>query len=378
MAYLSSLSLTGFRNYDSTSINDLGNQFIVLIGDNGAGKTNCLEGISLLSPGRGLRGARVNDCQSQTCTTPWAVSGKIIDHDGDETHLGVGRNPDNPSKKIIRADGDTIKNQSDLGDILRTMWLTPQMDGLFLQSSSERRRFLDRLVATFDPAHVGRMTRMEKATRERLSILKQAHEKNMDADATWLGGLENIMAETSIAISIARSDTVQKLQQIINYGFFKNFPIAQIDLQGDLENTITNKSALEAEDYAREKFESMRHVDGQIGRTHFGITRTDMVATYIEKNANAAQCSTGEQKALLTTIILAHTQMVAKRYGVPPVLLFDEVCAHFDATKRDSLFEILNDFGGQIWLTGQDEAAFSTIQNKQSITIQDNRLNPCE
>jgi DNA replication and repair protein RecF len=378
MAYLSSLSLNGFRNYDSASTTDLNNQFIVLIGDNGAGKTNCLEGVSLLSPGRGLRGATVNDCQSQTCATPWSVSGKITDHDGDVTHLGVGRNPGNPSKKIIRADGDTIKNQSDLGDILRTMWLTPQMDGLFLQSSSERRRFLDRLVATFDPAHVGRMTRMEKATRERLNLLKQAHEKNMNPDTTWLCGLENIMAETSIAISIARSETIQKLQQIIDNDFFKNFPIAQLDLHGDLESAITNKSALEAEDYTREKFETMRHVDGQIGRTHFGITRTDMVATYTEKNVDAAQCSTGEQKALLTTIILAHAQMVTKRYGVPPVLLFDEVCAHFDATKRNSLFEILNDFGGQIWLTGQDEAAFSSIKNKQSITIKNNLLSPCE
>ncbi len=371
MTHIKSLTLTAFRNYGSASIAGLDNHCVVLIGDNGAGKTNCLEGITLLSPGRGLRGANVGEIQSQQSSNAWAVSSEIMDDDGDVTRLGVGRDPQRRDKKIARANGNPIKNQNELGDVLRTVWLTPSMDGLFLQASSERRRFFDRLVAVFDPAHVGRMTRYEKATRERLNILKDDTKK---PDALWLSALENIMAETSVAIAAARLETLQNLHHAIRQFNGHDFPMADIALNGDIENALNTQSALNVEDTARGKLEAMRNADAQTGRTNYGVGRTDMAVTFTDKNADAGQCSTGEQKALLTTIILAHARMVAARFGAPPLLLFDEVAAHFDAKRRDALFDLLKDLGGQVWLTGQDHRSFNAMTTKTIIEIRDNQF----
>jgi len=371
MSTIKSLTLTAFRNYQSAVMNNIDSPFVILVGDNGAGKTNCLEALSLLSPGRGLRGARVLDIQSQTDKNPWAVSAQIRDNDGDITRLGVGRDPQRPDKKIIRADGTTLKNQNELGDILRTIWLTPQMDGLFMQGVSDRLRFFDRLVATYDAAHVGRLTRYEKATRQRLNILR---DDTQIPDTVWLSALENIMAETSVAIAAGRVDMLGYLLESINSGDNANFPQSKITLKGDVENALNAQSALYVEDMVREKLQSMRNADGQTGRTNFGVGRTDMQVTYLDKNADAAQCSTGEQKALLTSIILAHARMVAARFGAPPLLLFDEVTAHFDAKRRDALFEVLNDLGGQIWMSGQDEYAFEAIANKRMLNVENNQL----
>lgn len=374
MTYISALTLTAFRNYQAASIEGLEDNFVILIGENGAGKTNALEAISILSPGRGLRGANVMDCQSQTTPIPWAVSGTIVDNEGDATRLGVGRDPQKPDKKIVRADGSTLKNQQELGDVLRTIWLTPQMDGLFLQGGSERRRFFDRLVASFDGSHTGRMTRYEKAMRERLTLLKAEVEKGRKADPAWLTALENIMAETSVAIAAARLETRNRLQYVINSEKLNNFPTAIIDLNGEVEESLTHRTALSVEDMVCTRLANIRAADGQTGRTNFGIQRTDMMVTYTDKNVNAAQCSTGEQKALLTTIILAHARMVSARYGTPPLLLFDEVTAHFDERRRDGLFEILASMNAQIWLSGQDSRQFNGISCKQILNIHDNRI----
>lgn len=371
MTHIKSLTLTAFRNYQSATIDGINAPFVILIGDNGAGKTNALEAISLLSPGRGLRGAKATDIQSQASQKPWAVSAQIQDKDGDGTRLGVGRNPDRPDKKIVKCDGTLVKNQDELGDILRTVWLTPQMDGLFLQGASERRRFFDRLVASFDGSHVGRMARYEKATRERLNILR---DDTKTPDATWLTALENIMAETSVAIAAGRQELILVLTQAISQGQIPEFPTAILALNGDVEQALTKQSALAVEDMIKNKLNAMRSADAQTGRTNFGIGRTDMVVTFEDKNANAAQCSTGEQKALLTAIILAHARMMTARFGAPPLLLFDEITAHFDAKRRDALFEILGNLGGQIWLSGQDEKAFGIIKDKRIIQIQDNQL----
>ena len=372
MTHIASLTLTAFRNYEATSIDGLENNFIVLIGENGAGKTNCMEAISILSPGRGLRGATVMECQSQSVKTPWAVSASIIDKDGDATRLGVGRDPQKPDKKIVRADGDTLKNQQELGDVLRTIWLTPQMDGLFLQGGSERRRFFDRLVASFDPAHTGRMTRYEKAMRDRLTLLKAEAEAGNTADPTWLAALESIMAETSVAIAAARIETRNRLQYVINHATLSEFPSAIIDLSGEVEEALSKRTALSVEDMVRDRLINIRKADGHTGRTNFGVQRTDMAVTYNEKNVGAAQCSTGEQKALLTTIILAHARMVAARYGAPPLLLFDEVAAHFDKKRRDALFDVLKAFKTQIWLSGQDKDQFTNLDNNRLLHIRDN------
>lgn len=378
MTHISSLTLNAFRNYDHTAIDGLGAGFVVLIGQNGAGKTNCLEAVSLLSPGRGLRGASVDDYQNKKQTQGWAVSALLTDTDGDAFRLGVGRDPQRRDKKLIRHNGETVRSQQDLGELNRTIWLTPQMDGLFLQGAGERRAFFDRMVATFDPSHSGRLTRYEKAMRERLKILKTACDKNQKADATWLDGLENVMAETAIAIAAARLDCLTKLQPRIYALADALFPAAELSLSNGPETALNGQSALRVETDIKTQLVRYRDTDGMSGRTHIGAHRTDMNAIYKNKNAPAAQCSTGEQKALLTTIILAHAQMVAARFGAPPILLFDEIAAHFDATHRNALFDILGAMGGQVWLTGQEKQAFSSIPYKNLCTIENNHITPCE
>jgi len=375
MPFISLLSLTSFRNYSSATIRDLDQDFVILIGDNGAGKTNCLEAVSLLSPGRGLRGATVAEIQSQSPSSSesqgWAVSAEIHDKHGDVTRLGVGRDPQKPNQKLIRADGTTVKNQEELGDILRSIWLTPQMDGLFLQAATERRRFFDRLVAAFDSAHAGRMTRYEKAARERLAILR---DDSKTPDPTWLSALENIMAETSVAIAAARIEVMDLLQKTVSMSVIEGFPACILRLDGDVEGSLSTNAALSVEDQVRARLSDFRQADGQTGRTNYGIGRTDFAVIYADKNTKAAQCSTGEQKALLTAIIIAHAQMVEARYGAPPLLLFDEVAAHFDAHRRDALFEILSGLKGQVWLSGQDAQAFTAINHKIMVKVDNNAL----
>lgn len=375
MTHIRSLSFHAFRNYAATTLDGLNNGFVILIGENGAGKTNCLEGVSLLSPGRGLRGANVNECQSLDLPqTPWAVSAAIIDNDGDENRLGVGRDPQKPDKKIIRYNGNPVRNQDELGDILRCVWLTPQMDGLFLQAGSERRRFFDRLVAAFDPSHTGRMTRYEKAMRERLTLLKEADEKNIAPDDQWLSALEQIMAETAVAIAASRIDSLSQLGKAEKIDRADHFPSATMQLDGDIENALSKQAALAVEDHCKTKLRQFRQSDGQTGRSNYGVHRTDWVVNHHDKNMPAAQSSTGEQKALLTSIILAHARLIASRYGQPPLLLFDEVAAHFDSVKRDALFGILHELNGQIWFTGQDENAFTAARNAQFVSVHENTL----
>lgn len=364
MPFIRSLSLTGFRNYDSRNFDPLDNGFVALCGPNGSGKTNCLEAISLLSPGKGLRQAAVTEMQAQGSSTGWAVSALIEDGDGDRIRLGVGQDPQNPDKKIIRADGTAVKNQAELGDILRSVWLTPQMDGLFLQPAGERRRFFDRLVACFDPAHTGRMTRYEKSVRDRLSLLKQQEEKGVQADPDWLDALETTMAESAMAIAAARQEMLAQLQSVLTTTDFAGFPVPVLHLQGEVEEMIQSQSALSAEDTMRASLKSWRRTDGKAGRTHYGIHRTDFTATYRDKNMPAHVCSTGEQKALLTTLILAHAVMIRARFGQAPLLLFDEIAAHFDEARRDALFDILGTIQTQIWLTGQTEAQFHPIRDR--------------
>lgn len=377
MTYINAITLSNFRNYDHTAIDGLGAGFVVLIGKNGAGKTNCLEAVSLLSPGRGLRGASVDDYQNKTQTQGWAASALLIDTDGDEFRLGIGRDPQYRDKKLIRHNGETVRSQQDLGEINRTIWLTPQMDGLFLQGASERRGFYDRMVATFDPSHSGRLTRYEKAMRERLKILKTACDKNQKPDAIWLDGLENVMAETAIAIAAARLDCLIKLQPRINMLADAIFPAAKLSLINGPETELDGQSALRVENNIKTQLARYRETDGMSGRTHIGAHRTDMNVVYTSKNTPASQCSTGEQKALLTTIILAHAQMVASRFGAPPILLFDEIAAHFDATHREALFDILGSMGGQVWLTGQEKQAFANIPAKTLLEIKNNHISPC-
>lgn len=335
-------------------MNDISAGFIVLHGPNGAGKTNILEAISLLTPGRGLRRARMADIQCVHNRAPWAVSAKV-QMGYTEVPVGTGIDP-RTEKRTVRINGETAKNQNALSEYLSCVWLTPQMDRLFLEGSTERRRFLDRLIAAFDRAHLGRLTRYQNALRQRSKLLKE--EKN---EPVWLDGLENQMAETGMAIAAARLDFVERLQTVSASHEHPLFPHTRLRVHGTLESDLVNTPALELEDGFKAVLKESRSVDMLTGGAAVGPHKSDFVVQYAAKNMPAAQCSTGEQKALLTGIILAHARLIRAEKHQPPVLLLDEVSAHLDDKRRSALYQILTDIGTQTWLTGTGKNLFESL-----------------
>lgn len=360
--YISKLSLTQFRNYDSLTL-QTEEKPIVLTGKNGAGKTNILEAISFLSPGRGLRSVklqnvdRINEAGENYC---WAVSA-TIQNNHNSTQIGTGRDPlkNERGKRIIRIDGTPIKNQAELAESLSVMWLTPQMDGLFIGAASDRRKFLDRLVYNFDPEHASRVYSYEYSMRERIKLLQN------NGDNAWLNVLETKMAERAIAIAIARKEAVEVIQSFI-HKTQSPFPKALIAIEGEVENMIIDKPALMSEqEYARRLY-NIRSQDAITGRTGFGIHKSDMQVIHAEKHMHAASCSTGEQKAMLLSIIMAEARAKAHYKQTLPILLLDEVVAHLDEHRREYLFEEFISLGTQVWMTGTDTTLFSPLKNKAS------------
>ncbi len=372
MSWISTLKLHNFRCYKSAAFKDLETGLIVLHGANGAGKTNILEALSLLSPGRGLRGARITDVQYQNAGNPWAISATVQNEYG-AAQLGTGLDPDS-KKRLIRINGETVKNQSALSQHLSCTWLTPQMDRLFLESARERRKFLDRLVATFDPAHSGRVLRYENAMRQRSKLLQDGS-KSGGGDPAWLESLESQMAETGIAICAARLDFVQRLQNACQSHPSAPFPLAQINAKGTIEELLQNIPALEVEELFRHQLSESRGVDMLTGGAATGPHKSDLSVIMVEKNMPANQCSTGEQKALLIGIILSNARLIAAERGAPPILLLDEVAAHLDKTRRRALYDLLKDLGGQVWLTGTDFNLFDSITGTaQFFEIHDSQI----
>ena len=364
MSYLTKLSLQNYRCYEHASLENLQSGLIVLCGANGAGKTNILEAISLLTPGRGLRGAKALDIQKSDSPTSWGISAKVetaTDNSKSvEVTLGTGLNPEN-DRRMSRINGALAKSQMALADYLACLWLTPQMDRLFLEGSSGRRRFLDRMIFAFDPSHSGRVTRYENALRQRAKLLSED-----GWEESWVNSLEKQMAETGVAITAARMDFLDKLkasfspdQDIDHY-----FPKANMQLTGALEDLLENYPALEAENKFVELLIQSRPYDAVAGGAKNGAHKTDLDVTYAAKNMPAAQCSTGEQKALLVSIILAHGRLMNAERGAPPVLLLDEIAAHLDEDRREALFSQLTAMGGQVWMTGTDPVLFESIKNQ--------------
>lgn len=351
------LRLTAFRNYAAAGL-DLDRRPVVLTGPNGAGKTNLLEAVSLLAPGRGLRRARTGDMDRKAEEdavgrpegTAWGVAG-TVDTPAGPVDLGTGRDPAG-ERRLVRIDGAPAKGQSALGAHFSVVWLTPQMDRLFLDSAGERRRFLDRLVFGADPAHAGRVTAYEKALRQRARLLKDG-----GADPTWLGALEAQLTERGIAIAAARLDMAGRLARACarNDG---PFPGAGIAVRGDVETWLAELPALEAEDRFAAALRDGRGRDAETGGASVGPHRADLTVTHLAKGMAAAQCSTGEQKALLIAIVLAHARLSAAEAGAGPVLLLDEVAAHLDEERRAALFETVLTLGLQAWITGTDGAVF--------------------
>ena len=342
-------------------MSNLSHGLIVLSGANGAGKTNILEALSLLTPGRGIRGAKAIEIQNtQHSNSAWAIAAKLTTP-YNEIKLGTGLDAQS-EKRIVRINGHTAKNQNALGDHLCCVWLTPQMDRLFLDSASHRRRFLDRLILAFDPSHSTRLNHYDNAMVQRSRILKDARSKNTNPDPAWLEGLESQMAETGIAIAAARLDFVQRLQAACEQEDHAHFPLTLLQANGTLEEFLKNTPALEVENLFRFQLKESRKVDMFTGGAATGPHKSDLTVTMASKSMPADQCSTGEQKALLIGIIIAHAHLIAAERGTPPLLLLDEIAAHLDDSRRAALYEILAELKTQVWLTGTDRNLFTAIE----------------
>ena len=370
MSYLRCLSLQNFRCYHQARLEDLSSGLIVLHGANGAGKTNVLEAVSLLSPGRGLRGAKNIEIQCQQEPQAWAVSAGLQTDYG-PIQLGTGLDAVS-EKRIIRVNGENARGQNALAEHMACVWLTPQMDRLFLDSSSHRRRFLDRLIFAFDPGHSGRVSRYENAMRQRSKLLQEG-----GSDPAWLQGLEVQMAETACAIGAARLDFVQRLQAACKASETEHFPLANLKVTGTIEELLEKSSALEVEEMFVYQLEQSREKDAVTGGAATGPHKSDLAVHYAAKAMAADQCSTGEQKALLIGIIMAHAKLIAAERGAPPILLLDEVAAHLDERRRAVLYDLLLHLGGQVWLTGTDENLFTAIDGRaQFFEVRDAAIFP--
>jgi len=353
------LSLTHFRNYRAASLNAT-RDMVALVGPNGAGKTNCIEAISFLSPGRGLRRATLEDVADNQGDGSWAVSAEVEGALGLAT-LGTGIEPPRgeaqSTTRRCRIDRESVGSAAAFGDHLRMVWLTPAMDGLFMGAASERRRFFDRLVLAIDSEHSSRVSALDRSLRSRNRLLEV---KNFDGH--WCDAIERETAELAVAVAASRGQTALKLAAMLRErGKQSAFPSAEIALDGWMENALLSGPATAIEDRYRGILRESRARDAAAGRTLDGPHLTDLKVIYAPKNMPARDASTGEQKALLIGLVLAHATLVAETTGIIPLLLLDEVVAHLDPGRRGALFAELKKLGAQVWLTGADPAAFGDI-----------------
>ena len=352
------LTLTHFRNYRAASLTPRGDM-VVLVGPNGAGKTNCLEAISFLSPGRGLRRATLEDVADNQGDGSWAVSAEVEGALGLST-LGTGIDAprgDVTGSRRCRIDREPVASATAFGDHLRIVWLTPAMDGLFTGAASERRRFFDRLVLAIDAEHSSRVSALERSLRSRNRLLEVRN-----YDDHWCDAIERETVELAVAVAATRGQTAVRLAAMLrSRGQASAFPSAEIALDGWMENALLSEPATSVEDRYRAILKENRVRDAAAGRTLDGPHLTDLQVVYAPKNMPARDASTGEQKALLIGLVLAHGTLVAEMTGVVPLLLLDEVVAHLDPTRRKALFEELARLGAQVWMTGADPASFGDI-----------------
>ncbi len=360
------LSLNNFRNYSQAEIMPE-SEILVLSGRNGAGKTNILEAISLLTPGKGLRGAkyqeigRLHSGQHQ----PWTVYAEIEAASGSAmVGTGLDGTAQGSDKRIVRINGKQASNEA-LAEVFPCLWITPRLSQIFQESAGERRRFLDRLVYNFDFAHAGRVSAFEKAVSERNRLLK-----DYSSDAIWLNGVEKQIASLSIAISAARLEAVSMLNGVISAQKGELFPKALLAVEGEVEELLAAHKALEAENKAGEILKASRTADTLSGRTSFGAHRSNLAVTHSGNGLMVELCSTGEQKALLISIILAAAAGKALYAVSAPVMLLDDLAAYLDEERRVSLFTQLTELKSQIWITCVDADNFAFLKgNAQFLGI---------
>ncbi len=386
------LTLTDFRNYQFLRINaELCP--IVITGENGTGKTNILEAISFLTPGRGLRGARLADIRriapalvsdeyapTEISNTSWAVSSTVQKGD-EEFEIGTAveksireTNEDDIrsfERRIVKIDGSKTASQSELGKYISAVWLTPQMDRLFRGGSQPRRSFLDRLIYAFDVEHAKRTANFEHLYKEWYQLLKSGSQDNH-----WLLPLEENMASLGVAIAAARREQIAKLNTFIEHEPDDVFPSVMLELDGSIEKMLDKMPAVEVEDFYKNRLKEQRknvlyndNVDG--------VNRTDFKVYYRKKRMPAELCSTGEQKSLLVSIILAQTKSQTLHQGFAPVMLLDEVVAHLDDIKREALIEKIRGLNVQAWITSTNPELFSSLKNEALFfRIKNNRIEP--
>ena len=349
---LASLTIQDFRNYDGCRL-EIDAPKVLLLGENGSGKTNLMEAVSLLAPGRGLRRAKTEHLPRQTTgRADWAVSARVTSG-GETVTLGTGVRADSDGpRRVMRRDGETV-SQAEVGRLFSVSWLTPRMDGIFIDSPGARRRFLDRLVIAFDPAHIGRTSRYEKMLRERTTLLSEGR-----GDEAWLSAIEASLAESAVAVTAARQSLISDLNAEAAEGWF-GFPGVALRLDGTLESWLEEGSALAAEDRFIADARA-RRAAGDPGLA--GPHASDMSACNSQSGLSASLASTGQQKALLIAVVLAHARLQARRLRRPPVLLLDDVVAHLDMARRGALFDAVDAVGGQTWFSGTDEDDFTGLE----------------
>jgi DNA replication and repair protein RecF len=352
------LTLTNFRNYHATSL-AAGAKTMVLVGPNGAGKTNLIEAISFLTPGRGLRRATFDEVAFSEGDGSWAVAAEVEGALGLATlGTGIDRPPEDgaPAQRKYRIDREPAGSAAAFADHLRVIWLTPAMDTLFSGAPSERRRFLDRLVLAVDAEHGGRVNALERSLRSRNRLLEDVR-----PDPHWLDAVEHETAELAVAVAGLRVETVRRLAAVLADRKGSAFPAADIALTGWIEQLVADHPAAEIEERYRAVLREARARDAAAGRTLDGPHLTDLTVVYADKGVAAADASTGEQKALLIGLVLAHARLIATMTGLDPILLLDEVVAHLDPARRAALYGELAQLASQVWMTGADPALFAEI-----------------
>jgi len=372
--HISRLTLTNFRNYPALSL-DLRPGAVVFTGDNGAGKTNLLEAISFLTPGRGLRRAPYADVVREASGNGFSIHAVIEGEFGD-VEIGTGTSGmEGEAGRRVRINGANARSADDMLEWLRVLWLTPAMDTLFTGPAGDRRRFLDRLVLAIDPSHGQRALDYEKAMRGRNRLLGEDR-----YDRQWFEAIETQMAETGVAIAAARAEMVRLLAAMIEkLPASGPFPQADISLSGTLESQIGHQPAVEIEEGFRRALAEGRERDRAAGRTLEGPHRSDLIVMHRPKAMPAELCSTGEQKALLVGIIVSHARLCGEMSGTVPILLLDEIAAHLDAGRRAALFSILEELGCQAFMTGTEPALFSSLRGKaQFLTVDHGSVRPTE
>jgi DNA replication and repair protein RecF len=356
--------LADFRCYRALDLRT-GAKLVALSGDNGAGKTNLLEALSLFAQGRGLRRADISDMAREGGAGGFAVSLELEGEEGGPVQMGAGlERVEGGAQRKFRLDREPVGSAKGFADHLRIVWLTPAMDGLFTGPAGDRRRFLDRLVLAVDSEHGARVSGLERALRNRNRLLEERFSEKI-----WLDAAEREIAELAIAVASARREAVERLAALIaaTRDEASPFPWADIALEGEIDRLVAENSALSAEDSYRAMLRDNRARDASAGRTLIGPQASDLAVRHGPKTCEARRASTGEQKALLVGLVLAHAQLVAAMSGIAPLVLLDEIAAHFDPARRRALFDALDALGGQIWMTGADSALFDDLAGRADL-----------